>query len=171
MSANVMSDELMSKVLDEAWSELSSAIAWNETLLEKYKDKLNWKEVSRNNNILWTPSMLLKFQKSINWWILSDSANDSVLGNLEILEQFKIYFNWNILSRNTYLELSYELIDRFIDLWDWNELINRFNDELYSFDFLEKYQDRIPLNKLKNSSLWTWLVKESKKSLLSSLIQ
>lgn len=45
MSANVMSDELMSKVLDEAWSELSSAIAWNETLLEKYKDKLNWQAI------------------------------------------------------------------------------------------------------------------------------
>lgn len=173
MSTNLMSNEFMSKILDdEAWSELSSEIAWNETILEKYKDKLNWQAISDNDHILWTLSMLSKFRKYIDWYRLSRSGNVSVVGNPEILEQFKNDFNWNELSRNCHIKLSYELIDRFIDLWDWSELIDRYSDEeLYSFDFMEKYLDRIPSKKLQDSHLWERLVEERKQSLLNSALQ
>ena len=34
-------------------------------------------------------------------------------------------------------ELNYPLIDKFIDLWDWSRLINRWNDyKLYNIDFM-----------------------------------
>ena len=58
-----LSNDFMAKVLeDAAWKELSGDFAWNEQLLEKYRDKVVWKTISGNSSILWTVSMLPKFR-------------------------------------------------------------------------------------------------------------
>ena len=45
-----LSNDFMAKVLeDAAWKELSGDFAWNEQLLEKYKDKVEWKTISSNS--------------------------------------------------------------------------------------------------------------------------
>lgn len=42
-------NEIMAKALmKDAWDKLSEEFSWNEQLLERYKDKVNWDEVSRN---------------------------------------------------------------------------------------------------------------------------
>ena len=67
--------------------------------------------------------------------------------------------------------MNYQLIDRFIDQWDWHELINRWHeDNLYNIDFLERYADKIPSSKLQDSRLWTALVEQRKKELKLEVI-
>ena len=42
MATKNWNNDFMAKVLEEAaWKELSSEFAWNEPLLEKYKDKVS----------------------------------------------------------------------------------------------------------------------------------
>ena len=42
-------NEIMAKALmKDAWDKLSEEFSWNEQLLERYKDEVNWDEVSRN---------------------------------------------------------------------------------------------------------------------------
>ena len=54
------------------------------------------------------------------------------------MEQFKDYWDWAELSDNRDVEFNYQLIDRFIDRWNWHKLINRWSeDKLYNIDFLE----------------------------------
>ena len=49
MATKVLSNEFMQKIMnEEAWKELSNDFNWSETLLEKYQDKVNWDEISRN---------------------------------------------------------------------------------------------------------------------------
>lgn len=74
-----------------------------------------------------------------------------------------IYFHSNISLHN---------IDKFIDLWDWSEIINRYYDDasLYTIDFLEKYVDRIPTNNLQNSYLWYSIVKRRMKELAFEIV-
>lgn len=68
MATKNLSNDFMVKVLeDAAWKELSGDFAWNEQLLEKYKDKVEWKTISGNHTILWTVSMLEKFKNRIDW--------------------------------------------------------------------------------------------------------
>ena len=68
MAAKNQNNDFMAKVLEEAaWKELSSEFAWNEQMLEKYKDKVSWKEISSNRNILWTTSMIEKFKNKVDW--------------------------------------------------------------------------------------------------------
>lgn len=68
-----LSNDFMQKIAtEEAWKELSGDFQWNESLLEKYQDKVDWHEVSENTNILWTIPMVQKFKNRIDW----DSSPD-----------------------------------------------------------------------------------------------
>jgi hypothetical protein len=66
--------------------------------------------------------MLEKFRKFIDWKELSNTGCETILTE-ETLEQYKAYWDWSVLSGNSELKLNYQQIDRFIDLWDWSELI------------------------------------------------
>ena len=164
MATKKLTNEFMEKILnDSAWTELSENFAWTEQMLEKHKNKVDWKAISNNNNIVWTPAMLDKFKKFIDWQELSSTGCETILTE-ECLEQFEDYWDWGKLSENRELELNYLLIDKFIDYWDWSELIDRWHDEkLYNADFLERYADKIPSSQLQDSRLWRELVEERAK--------
>ncbi len=167
-----LSNEFMEKILnDSAWKELSENFEWTEQMLDKHKNQVDWKLISLNSNIVWTPAMLEKFKKLIDWKELSSTGCKTILTG-DTLEQYKDYWDWSELSKNTDLELSYQLIERFIDLWDWSKLINHWckGRRLYTFDFWERYADKIPSSKLQDSYLWTTLVEQREKELKLDVI-
>ena len=84
---------------DEAWKKLSSDFPWTERMLEKYRNKVDWEEVSNNYNMLWTPSMLDKFKWKINWHQLSSRSSEALMIT-ENIERFKDYWDWKELSGN-----------------------------------------------------------------------
>ena len=137
--------------------ELSSELDWDEQSLEIFQDKVEWKAISNNTNILWTASMIEKFKNKVDWDELSGSNNEHLF-TVENLEQFKNYWNWRELSRNPKVELTPALLEQFAEYWDWNEIIN-----CCSLEFLEKYQDYIPTSALQCSGLWKKLVEAKKK--------
>ena len=52
--AKLIDDEFMQQVMTEqAWKNLSEEFTWTEALLEKYADKVDWKEISDNCNMIW----------------------------------------------------------------------------------------------------------------------
>ena len=97
-----------------------------------------------------------KFKKLIDWEKLSKTDCETILTE-DCLEQFKDYWDWAELSDNRDVEFNYQLIDRFIDRWNWHKLINRWSeDKLYNIDFLERYADKIPYCKLQKFSSMGW---------------
>ena len=55
MATKNWDNDFMSQLIDEqAWKGLSQDFQWSEQLLEKYADKVDWHEVSGNNQMLWT---------------------------------------------------------------------------------------------------------------------
>ena len=156
-------DNFMHQSFDEeAWRQLSGEFPWSEQLLEKYQDKVDWKAVSVNDNMVWTASMLEKFKHFIDWDQLSRCTHQCIL-TAEMLERFKEYWNWGELSRNDCFDLDYELIDRFIDRWDWTALIDRYDESnLFNYEFLERYGAYIPASALRSSNLWRNIVEERK---------
>ena len=156
-------DNFMHQSFDEeAWRQLSGEFPWSEQLLEKYQDKVDWKAVSVNDNMVWTASMLEKFKHFIDWDQLSRCTHQCIL-TAEMLERFKEYWNWGELSRNDCFDLDYELIDRYIDRWDWKFLIDRYDErDLFNYEFLERYGAYIPASALRGSNLWCNIVEERK---------
>ena len=169
MATKNWNDDFLSQLIDEqAWKELSHDFQWSEQLLEKYADKVDWHEVSGNNDMLWTASMLEKFKKRIDWRELSGTSHQYLL-NAEMLARFEQYWDWHELSDNSSLALSRELLDKFIERWDWRKIIGCWDDELFDEDFLERYKEHIPASELQNSRLWDKIV-EKRKMLLAHQI-
>lgn len=161
-----LSNDFMTKVLeDNAWTELSGELQWTEQLLEKYKEKVDWKRISSNRNIAWTVPMVERFRNRIDWDELSRSDNDHLF-TAELLDKYKNQWNWHELSCNSSLPLTDELLEQFADRWDWSEIIDCYGrDEMYSAAFYEKYQERIPASALQRSCLWNRLIEDEKKML------
>lgn len=148
---------------NEAWSNISDIFAFNEAQLEKFKDKVDWKNVSSNTNIFWTVSMLEKFKKEIDWTALSENLNEDVF-SIDLIEKYKDRWNWDKLSDNSNITL--EFIDRFADYINWKELIDNWKCSHWATEeFVKKYSDRIPAGKFHNSRLWRELVEKKEKNL------
>lgn len=167
-----LSNDFMQKIAtEEAWKELSGNFQWNESLLEKYQDKVDWHEVSENTNILWTIPMVQKFKNRIDWDKFSRHAEKEALTEA-FIEAFKEKWNWVELSENSSLELTHELLEKFADQWVWEEIIDRYSNNLFDdmgIDFYEKYKDHIPAAKLQNSRLWNEIVSQQVKQLTAEI--
>lgn len=157
MEKTNLNEGLMAQMIeDEAWTYLSSELSWSESLLEKYKDKVDWEEICSNSRIDWTASMLEKFKGRIDWKELSRTNQKSLLAP-EVVERFKDRWDWKELSDNCDLPLS--TIRKMADYIDWKTLINACRDDLGSA-FLTEFEERIPVSSLKRSRLWNNIVEE-----------
>lgn len=84
----------------EAWGNVSGDFPFSEAQLEKYADKLDWKEVSGNTNIFWSVQMLEKFKRRIDWTALPRCLQEENV-SAELLEKFKDNWNTGRSSRTT----------------------------------------------------------------------
>ena len=169
MEKTNLNDGLMAQMIEEeAWKSLSGDYPWNETLLEKNKDKVDWEEISSNRNMEWTVSMLEKFKARINWKQLSNTCQKSIL-TPEVVEKFNDRWDWKELSENT--DLPIETIRKMADYIDWKALINRgYRDDIFGMAFLKELEDRIPASAFKDSSLWSRIVEEKEEMLRVEIV-
>ena len=154
-------DAIVSQELNkEAWKMMSREFKWNEELLQKYQDEINWKALSSNAEMLWTVSILENFKNNIDWKELSKYAPETLLIP-KIIAQFEDKWDWNELSGNSNLLLSYSLLDQFADKWNWARIINCWrSEELFTPDFWERYKEYIPVGHFQDSYLWNKLVEK-----------
>ena len=53
MEKTNLNDGLMAQMIEEeAWKDLSGDYPWSEALLERFKDKVDWEDVSGNRNVV-----------------------------------------------------------------------------------------------------------------------
>lgn len=171
MVTNDLEKDFMGKALEDAvWKTLSREFAWNEALMEKYRDKIDWREISNNSEVYWSISMLEKFQRLVDWDALSGSSMKHLFTQ-PYLEKFEKHWNWSKLSENHYIEFTFKLVDRFADKWDWKKLINIWStDNLYNEEFLIKFGKYIPGAELQSSQLWLSIVDSKAEQLKSDIL-
>lgn len=169
MEKTNLNDGLMAQMIkEEAWKDLSGDYPWSEALLERFKDKVDWEEVSGNRDVVWTVSMLEKFKNRIDWCALSRTSGKSLLIP-EVVEQFKDRWDWKELSEN--YELPIETIRKMADYIDWKALIDcRYRDDIYSLEFLKEFEERIPASSFKDSGLWKRIVEDKVEKLRAEII-
>lgn len=169
MEKTNLNDGLMAQMIEEeAWKDLSGDYPWSEALLERFKDKVDWEEVSGNRNVVWTVSMLEKFKNRIDWCELSRTCCKSLLIP-EVVEQFKDRWDWKELSEN--YELPIDTIRKMADYIDWKALIDcRYRDDIYSLEFLKEFEERIPASSFKDSGLWKKIIEDKVEKLRAEII-
>lgn len=170
-----LNDEFMQHIATEQmWKELSERFQWTETLLEKYADKVDWKEISGNNRIQWTVPMLQKFAKKLDWSTLSENSDEDWFTEVH-LDTFKDKWDWEIISHR--IAFSYEMINKYIDYIDWAELIGyrthpaTFREgNIDCIAFFEKYKQYIPMAQLQDSNLWQGIIEQMSKQMEIELL-
>ena len=174
METNKTQDYLLKKqIRKKAMDRISIEYPLTAEMLKKFSDELNWTKVSRNSSINWSIDMIKAFEYYIDWKEFSEFISERLLCD-EIVEQFKDKWDWKALSNNSGLKLTYELLDRYIDRWDWSTIIKRGEwnerEELFSLEFLKRYQDRIPIEELEDSELWMDIVEKEMDAIKKEMI-
>ena len=168
MESKINDEFIRTIVTEKAWKELSGEFKWNETLLEKYQDQVDWKEISSNDNIRWTIPMIRKFLEKIDWTIFSAEAENRVF-TPEVIEAFKYKWDWHVLSGNPDVPFSYEFLEKYADLLDWDVFIDSYlNSNFYidkGIDLYNQFKEYIPADKIQNSNLWYEMVKQQRNML------
>ena len=169
-----MQDFLLKKqIRKEAMERISENYPLTKEMMKDYLRELDWSKVSRNSSINWTPELIKDFANFIDWKEFSGSADEKLLCD-EIIEQFKDKWDWAELSGNRNLKLSYELLDKHIDRWNWGAIIEwrrwDSNNDIFSLDFLKRYQDRIPVDELENSALWSDIIDEEAEAIKKEML-
>ena len=147
------------------------------SLLDKYKDKWDWTNISRNSAITWTPSLVIQFFDYLDWSKGGISENASVQWSHSLthflLKEHPIYLSssshadwtpsfielhkdkwgWEPLSANTGIQWTADLIQKYANQWDWELLSN--NESLpWTVELIEKFQDK-----------WNWVELSGNQSL------
>lgn len=174
MEAKKLSNEFMQHSAESAaWEEISSDYPLTEGMLEKYADRLDWKEVASNRNINWSVPMLEKFKKRIDWHRFSEHATDDIL-TPSAIEAFKELWDWDELSENDNVPLTDELLTTYADRWNWTKIINRYrNNSLFEskgIAFYEKYKDYISESKVQDSTLWREIIEQARLQIVDGII-
>lgn len=164
----ITNNEFLSSVLNaEVWKKVSDESLSME-MIEKFQDKLDWETLSQNRNILWTTAGIAKFAGKINWSDFSQYCNANILTE-ENLHKFKEKWNWKTLSSRDEIYNNRTLLDKFVDMMDWADIIDNWDIERAE-EFIERYQQYIPLNKFQTSRLWDKLVEVKAERLLKETI-
>lgn len=153
-----------------AWNKLCEEFAWTEELLEKYRERVNWLEISRNRNIVWNTSMIENFKEDIDWEQFS--YHNGRYATLKNLRLFKEYWHWSNLSENAELSWSENLLEEFADKWDWVKIIkNWYLEPFFSMEFLDRYREYIPFAMLRDSHLEEKIVDEIKERIIEQMME
>ena len=164
----ITSNEFLNSVLEaDAWKELSGKAAFTVEMLEKYADKLDWEEISRNDAICWTYEGLRKYAHKLNWRAFSTTCPNSMISETT-LEKFANYWDWSMISARSCFYDNWTLIEKFADRADWNAVISNWNIEK-PVEFYNKFQKYIPMSKFQNSRLWDSLVEIRAKELINEV--
>lgn len=117
----------------------------NATDLCKIK-KLDWKLVSKNENIIWSEDILDVFLLDLDWEYLSE--NKSMLINEEILDNYSTLWNWNKFSINENFPWSLQIIKKYENNWNWETLLRNKKTSII-IDLLEKHFESNDSDKFK----------------------
>lgn len=151
----------------EQITDLLDVCPWDAAFLERFKDRLDWRKISRNPHIIWKSSMLERFKEYIDWDTLSNSPNRNEFAHQSIgishinnlftikkLETYRHRWNWSLLSENVGVNWNCQLLDHFADRCDWTKIINNWGlHEMFSRSFLKRYKKYIPPESLQGSLL------------------
>ena len=172
MESKINDEFIRTIITEEAWKYLSRNFNWSETLLEKYQDQVDWKEISSNSEIRWTIPMIRKFLKKIDWTTFSNNAEKHVL-TPEVIEAFKYKWDWHELSGNSNVPFSYEFLEDYAGLLDWDVFIDNwyFNTlDGNGIDFYNKFKEFIPASKIPDTRLFNAMVRQQKKLIIKDII-
>lgn len=142
------------KIYPLTWYDLSSnsiatgrnyyknyySIKWSEDLVYWFEDKLNWRNLSGNENLPWNLSFFEKYLDRWNWKNLS--TNPKLPWTTAFIYKYENLWDWDALSENTFLPWSDELVELFDNKWNFEYLSENKNVK-WTLNLIQKYSEKL----------------------------
>ena len=167
MNSITTNEFLYSVLLTESWKKVSESESLSMDMLIKNEDKLDWKEISGNRNVLWTVDGINKFAYKLDWELFSDNCPDYIICD-STLNKFANRWNWKRLSNRDRFYNNWELLEKYADKADWSEIITNWDIEK-PIEFFTRFQQYIPMTKLQDSQLWSSIVENCAKAIMQEI--
>lgn len=165
----ITNNEFLNSVLEaEAWKEVSQRESLSMEILEKYADRLDWEEISGNQNIIWTINGISKFANRLDWEEFSRSCPENLISETT-LQKYAGKWDWKQLSNRDVVYNNWNLLEKFADKVNWSEVITNWNIEK-PIDFFARFQQYIPMAKFQDSRLWDRIVESRAKNIMQEII-
>jgi len=139
----------------------NEALPWSEWLLNKYDRKWDWKTLSFNDALPWSVAFV---ENNISKWYW-DGINRkmSIPWTEGLITKFELYLptewskehNKRMLSGNSLVEWSENLIERFRDKWDWKRLSENISLP-WTVEFIDNYKDEWHWDALSKNCALPW---------------
>lgn len=103
------------------WKRLSSrkGIA---PFIDDYADYIDWGALSANKHVITLDlSVLDKYKQHLDWSIIC--RKDGFKFSEDILDRFSEYIDWNLASESLDIPFSKDLVDKYKDKWNWPVLV------------------------------------------------
>lgn len=120
-------DKLNWDILSDSSNNLDS-----ENLIRKYKDKINWKKISKRKTL--SEDFIREFQDDVDWDYISSNQTLSQ----SFIAEFSDKVNWKRISKNQ--RLSEDFIRIFDWDVDWDEISK---NQMLSEDFIREFADEV----------------------------
>ena len=133
-------------------SHLNIKIPWTTSILNTYKDTLNWGKISSRADIKWNEA-IDKFSDLLDWKVLS--KNESVNWNYSWICKVENYIDFKALSSNTKVNWNRQILNKYKDKLDWSSLA--LNSGLnWNSSLIDEFEDKISIYCLTESSSFIW---------------
>lgn len=94
----------------------------NIELLDEYKDYLDWSFVSQSDKFQVSYNNLKQFKDKLHWRAINEKLDKNI--SEEMLESFADVLDWSNVSQSMEIHFTEELIEKFRNNWDWQLLRN-----------------------------------------------
>lgn len=131
---------------------LSINIPWTNSIIETYKDKINWTRFSSRSDVKWN-EVLYSFTYYIDWKELS--KNESVNWSIYSIIKYENLIDFKILSANPKVEWSKTLLNRYKEKFDWS-LLALNKGICWNSNLISEFRDKISFYSLTKSMTVEW---------------
>lgn len=144
----------------------SGNVKWSIALIEEFKEKWDWQELSSNNNLPWSDELIKRFSPFWDWKSLCVNGkfwNEDIIASLEN-ELDQNYERWNHLLSNPHIQWSKELIYKYKEKWfsampftGYHAYDVYANTALpWDEEFVEVFKDKFNWYRLSKSNVLPW---------------
>jgi DNA polymerase III epsilon subunit-like protein len=107
-------------------------------LIDKYKDKWNWSDLSMNESLPWSADLIGKYDDKWDWWRLS--LNEGLPWSGELIERYKNKWDWCRLFGNNKLTWTDELIEKYHPQKRYVSVLSSNKKLQWTDELIEKYK-------------------------------
>lgn len=131
----------------------NSGLYWNNEMIERYADKINFKKLSAVTNLDWRETLIDKY---INKWDLTEIAhNQSIPWTLRLFEKYldETYLFYSGVQTNQIL-VTFNFIEKYKHLLDWEFISSNPNLPWIEKDLLNLWSSKIDWSGVARNSLF-----------------